>query len=141
MVADRVLLQQVLLNLIMNAAEAMTSAQNHERSLLVTSEFRSSGTVLIKAEDSGPEIDPDNMERIFDAFFTTKPHGTGLGLSICQSIIESHGGRIWASPRNPRGLSSTSNCQLANRGRMKPPANEEQPVVFVIDYHHRCAKR
>jgi PAS domain S-box-containing protein len=101
--ADRVQLQQVLLNLMMNAVEAMSSVENRERSLLVTSELREARDVLIRVEDSGSGIDPDDMDRIFDAFFTTKSHGMGLGLSICQSIIESHGGRLWASRRNPHG--------------------------------------
>jgi two-component system, LuxR family, sensor kinase FixL len=101
--ADRVQLQQVLLNLIMNAVEAMSSVANRERSLLVRSELHGARDVLIAVEDSGPGINPNDMDRIFDAFFTTKSHGMGLGLSICKSIIESHGGRLWASTRNPHG--------------------------------------
>jgi two-component system, LuxR family, sensor kinase FixL len=101
--ADRVQLQQVLLNLIMNAVEAMSSVANRERSLLVKSELHGARDVLITVEDSGPGINPNDMDRIFDAFFTTKSHGMGLGLSICKSIIESHGGRLWASTRNPHG--------------------------------------
>ncbi len=101
--ADRVQLQQVLLNLIMNAIEAMSSVQNRERSLLVKSELHGERDVLIAVEDSGPGIDSNDMERIFDPFFTTKSHGMGLGLSICRSIIESHDGRLWASTRNPHG--------------------------------------
>jgi PAS domain S-box-containing protein len=102
-VADRVQLQQVLLNLIMNAVEAMSSVESHERSLLVKSELHGVGDLLITVEDSGPGIDPNDMDRIFDALFTTKSHGMGLGLSICQSIIASHGGRLWASARVPHG--------------------------------------
>jgi signal transduction histidine kinase len=101
--ADRVQLQQVLLNLIMNAVEAMSSVENRERLLLVKSEFHGARDVLIMVEDSGPGIDPNDIDRIFDAFFTTKSHGMGLGLSICQSIIESHDGRLWASTRIPHG--------------------------------------
>jgi signal transduction histidine kinase/integral membrane sensor domain MASE1 len=101
--ADRVQLQEVLFNLIMNAVEAMSSVANRERSLLVKSEPHPTREVLITVEDSGPGIDPNDMERIFDAFFTTKSSGMGLGLSICKSIIESHGGRLWASTRIPQG--------------------------------------
>jgi PAS domain S-box-containing protein len=101
--ADRVQLQQVLLNLIMNAVEAMCSVENGERSLVVKCELHGSSDVAIMVEDSGPGIDPNDMDRIFDAFFTTKSHGMGLGLSICRSIVESHGGRLWASNRIPRG--------------------------------------
>jgi C4-dicarboxylate-specific signal transduction histidine kinase len=108
--ADRVQLQQVFLNLIMNAIEAMSSVENRERSLLVKSELHGTHDVLIKVEDSGPGIDANDMGRIFDAFFTTKSYGMGLGLFICRSIIESHGGRLWASTRNPHG--SIFNVQL-----------------------------
>jgi PAS domain S-box-containing protein len=101
--ADRVQLQQVLLNLIMNAVEAMSSVSNGKRSLLIKSDLRGSSDVVIMVEDSGPGIDPSHMDRIFDAFFTTKAHGMGLGLSICRSIVESHGGRLWASNRIPHG--------------------------------------
>jgi signal transduction histidine kinase len=102
-IADRLQLRQVLVNLIMNAIEAMSSMQDDERSLLVKCELHASRGVVIMVEDSGPGIDPNDMDRIFDAFFTTKPHGTGLGLSICRSIVESHDGRLWASDRIPRG--------------------------------------
>jgi PAS domain S-box-containing protein len=101
--ADRVQLQQVFLNLIMNAIEAMGSMENRERLLLLKSEFHRADDVLIMVEDSGPGINPKDMDRIFDTFFTTKSHGMGLGLSICKSIIESHGGRLWASARMPHG--------------------------------------
>jgi PAS domain S-box-containing protein len=101
--ADRVQLQQVLLNLIINAIEAMSSVQNSERKLLVKAERHGSRDVLITVEDSGPGVGPKDVDHIFDAFFTTKPHGMGLGLSICQSIIESHRGRLWASQRLPHG--------------------------------------
>jgi signal transduction histidine kinase len=101
--ADRVQLQQVFLNLIMNAVEAMSSLENRERTLLLKSELHGSGDVLIMVEDSGPGIDLDGMDRIFDAFFTTKSHGMGLGLSICQWIIQTHSGRLWATTRVPHG--------------------------------------
>jgi PAS domain S-box-containing protein len=101
--ADRVQMQQVLLNLLTNAVEAMSSVENRERSLLVKSDFHGKHDVLITVEDSGSGLDPKDTARIFDAFFTTKSHGMGLGLSICQSIIESHGGRLWASTRSPHG--------------------------------------
>jgi len=114
--ADRVQLQQVLLNLIMNAVEAMGSVDNGERSLRVKCELHASSDVAIMVEDSGPGIDPNDMNRIFDAFFTTKSHGTGLGLSICQSIVESHGGRLWASNRKPQG--SVFHVQLPGEGSL-----------------------
>jgi signal transduction histidine kinase len=102
-VADRTQLQQVLMNLIMNAVEAMDPVTNRERLLSIKSDIHDSGTVMIMVEDSGTGIDPDNTERIFEAFFTTKPDGMGMGLSMCRSIIEAHGGRLWASPGASHG--------------------------------------
>ncbi len=101
--ADRVQLRQVLLNLIMNAIEAVSSVGISERSLLVKTDLQEERKVLITVKDSGPGIDAEDMDRIFDAFFTTKSEGMGLGLSICQSIVESHGGRLWASTQAPHG--------------------------------------
>jgi PAS domain S-box-containing protein len=101
--ADRVQMQQVLLNLIMNAIEAMSSITVRERVLMVKSQAFQSDFVLITLQDSGTGIDPTHMDRIFDAFFTTKDRGMGMGLSICRSIIESHGGQLWAAPHNPHG--------------------------------------
>jgi len=101
--ADRVQLQQVFYNLIMNAAEAMESVTGRARQLVVTSRSGESGEVRITVEDSGPGIGSKDIDRIFHAFFTTKSHGMGMGLAICRSIIEAHGGRLWASPGNPHG--------------------------------------
>jgi C4-dicarboxylate-specific signal transduction histidine kinase len=89
--------------LIMNAIEAMSSITDRERILEVRSRLCEHNHVQITVEDSGTGIDPNQMDRIFDAFFTTKTHGTGMGLSICRSIIESHGGRLWVSARSPYG--------------------------------------
>src|SRR5882724_757396 len=96
--ADRVQLQQVIMNLIMNAVEAMGSITNRARVLRVKSEVDESNDVLMTVEDSGTGIDPKDINCIFDAFFTTKSHGLGMGLSICRSIVEAHNGRLWASP-------------------------------------------
>jgi PAS domain S-box-containing protein len=101
--ADRVQLQQVLHNLVMNAGEAMSTMPDDARALTISSKPHSRNEVIIVVEDSGPGIDPKDMNRIFDAFFTTKPQGMGMGLSICRSIIEAHGGRLWASARRPNG--------------------------------------
>ena len=100
---DRILLQQVLLNLIMNSADAMASSGG-PRELLLTSTRNGDGGVLVAVRDTGVGIDPSNVNRMFDAFFTTKNDGIGLGLSISRSIIESHGGRIWAEPNNGPGV-------------------------------------
>jgi len=99
---DRVQLQQVLLNLILNAAEAMGSVEEGPRDLSITTEQERAG-VLVAVRDSGPGIDPAHLDRVFDAFYTTKSGGTGMGLSICRSIIHAHGGKLWAETSEPRG--------------------------------------
>jgi C4-dicarboxylate-specific signal transduction histidine kinase len=101
--ADRVGLQQVMLNLIINAVEALSGVTEGPRDLLVSSEKIDSGGVLVVVRDSGPGLTPAALERLFDAFYTTKAAGLGLGLSICRSIIEAHGGQLWASTNMPRG--------------------------------------
>ena len=99
---DRVQLQQVLLNLILNAAEAMESIEAGARELLISTEQGQAG-VLVAVRDSGPGIDPAHLDRVFDAFYTTKSSGTGMGLSICRSIIHAHGGKLWAEANEPSG--------------------------------------
>jgi signal transduction histidine kinase len=98
---NRVQLQQVILNLIMNAVDAMNSVKTRERVLQLRSAIDGSDGVLVSVEDSGPGIDPKNIDHIFDSFFTTKSQGMGLGLFLCRSIIEDHGGRIWATSSGP----------------------------------------
>jgi PAS domain S-box-containing protein len=100
---DRVKLQQVILNLIVNAFEAMSGISEGPRELLISSEKVESGDALVSVRDSGPGLAPATGERLFDSFYTTKPGGLGLGLSICRSIIEAHGGRMWAGANAPRG--------------------------------------
>ena len=99
---DRAQLEQVFLNLIMNAIEAMNGSPN-QRLLGLKTEMSKNRKVLITIADSGPGIAADKIEKIFDTFFTTKPGGMGVGLSICRSIIEAHGGRLWASSEAPHG--------------------------------------
>jgi signal transduction histidine kinase len=99
---DRVQLQQVLLNLVLNAAEAMSAVDEGARALWISTE-QSRTEVLATVRDSGPGIDPERIERVFDAFYTTKADGVGMGLSICRSIIDAHGGRLWADANEPRG--------------------------------------
>jgi signal transduction histidine kinase len=94
---NQVQLQQVILNLIRNAIEAMNSVTDRARVLRIGTEIHEPDGVLVSVEDSGTGLSPRDIERIFDSFFTTKPQGTGMGLSICRSIIEGHQGRLWAS--------------------------------------------
>jgi C4-dicarboxylate-specific signal transduction histidine kinase len=100
---DRVQLQQVMLNLIINAVEAMSGVSDGARELLISTGRAELGDVLVVVRDSGPGLAPAALERIFDAFYTTKITGLGMGLSICRSIIEAHAGRLWASGNEPRG--------------------------------------
>jgi signal transduction histidine kinase len=99
---DRVQLQQVLLNLIINAIEAMSGVSEGRRDLVVGS-GKGDLDVLITVQDSGPGLDADSSQRLFNPFYTTKADGMGMGLSICRSIIEAHGGRVWAAPNLPHG--------------------------------------
>ena len=94
---DRVQLQQVVINLLMNGLEAMAPVTDRPREMLIRSQPHEAGEVLVAVQDSGIGIDSANAERLFNAFFTTKPSGMGMGLSICRSIIEAHGGRLSAS--------------------------------------------
>jgi PAS domain S-box-containing protein len=101
-IGDRVQLQQVMLNLIMNAIDAMTTIKNPLRIMAIKSARHAEG-VLIQVQDSGKGLDPKHSTRIFDSFFTTKPEGIGMGLSISRSIVETHGGRLWATPAPSHG--------------------------------------
>ena len=100
---DRVQLQQVMLNLIMNAIEAISEVREGPRELLIRTSEVESGGVLVAVSDSGPGLPPTNLARIFEAFYTTKSNGLGMGLSICRSIVEAHGGRLWATSNQPHG--------------------------------------
>ena len=93
---DKVQLQQVILNLIINAVEAMSSVPEDSRKLLISAR-KDVGGVVVVVQDSGPGLSPESLDRLFDAFYTTKASGMGMGLSICRSIVEAHGGQIWAS--------------------------------------------
>jgi C4-dicarboxylate-specific signal transduction histidine kinase len=104
LLADRVQMQQVILNLIRNASEAMSSTAAGERILWLRSAATDAGECIVEIEDSGPGIEPENMERIFEPFFTTKGTGMGMGLSICRSIVEAHGGRLNARRVRGRGM-------------------------------------
>ncbi len=101
--ADRVQLQQVIINLVMNGIEAMQPVTDRPRELVIRSHQDEAHQVLVTVKDCGVGISAENADRLFNAFFTTKSSGMGMGLSICRSIIEAHGGRVWAAPNLPRG--------------------------------------
>ena len=100
---DRTQLEQVILNLARNAVEAMSLVTDRPAVLRIGSGSTEGGEVTISVEDSGPGIDPGNVDRIFEPFFTTKPKGMGMGLSICRSIVEAHGGRLTVAPGRLHG--------------------------------------
>jgi PAS domain S-box-containing protein len=100
---DRVQLQQVILNLTLNAVEAMSGVDEGAREMRIGTAREASNGVLVSVRDLGPGLDPRNVDRLFEAFYTTKPDGLGMGLAICRSIIEAHGGRLWATANEPRG--------------------------------------
>ena len=113
--ADRVQLQQVLLNLIMNAMDALSGAAVERKQIVISSRLQGESEILIAIEDSGLGLTPQTIHRIFDPFFTTKPHGIGVGLSISKSIVESHEGRLWASPNSGGGSVFQFTLPIAGR--------------------------
>jgi len=100
---DRVQLEQVILNLIVNAVEAMSGTGEGPRDLQITTAKCGANSVLVAVRDSGPGMSSASLDRAFEAFYTTKSGGLGMGLSICRSIIDAHGGRLWASANTPHG--------------------------------------
>jgi PAS domain S-box-containing protein len=136
---DRVQLQQVILNLILNAIEAMSSVDGPRQLLLSTEQRHTNGVVTVR--DSGPGIDPEKRERVFEAFYTTKSNGVGIGLSICRSIIDAHGGRLWIEPNEPRGAAFRFTVPgVANELRSSPQSLHQAREPYehsVPDAAHR----
>lgn len=102
-VGDRVQVQQVLLNLVMNGIDAVKEVADRPRELVISSGREASGGVRVAVQDTGPGLDPESVDRVFEAFYTTKAEGMGMGLAICRSIIQAHGGRLWACANEPCG--------------------------------------
>ena len=119
---DRVELQQVLLNLIMNALEAMSGTAQAERQLQISVVPGDEGYLLVSVADSGPGFPVDNTDQVFTSFYTTKPTGLGLGLSICRSIIEAHGGRLWAGANQPCGATVQFTLPVIQEGELSASA-------------------
>jgi two-component system sensor kinase FixL len=117
---DKVQLQQLILNLIVNAIEATHKGEGRE--LLISCGKDDAQNVLVSVCDSGPGVDPANIDRVFDSFYTTKPAEMGMGLSICRSIIEMHGGRITARANAPRGAVFEFAAGESRTGAALPPA-------------------
>jgi signal transduction histidine kinase len=118
---DRVQLQQVMLNLMINALEAMSAMDVGERTLLIRTGQSGANELCISVEDSGPGLDAEHLEGVFEAFFTTKPNGLGMGLPICRSIVESHGGRLWVTSNSAGG--ATFQFTLPAPGNVSLPGN------------------
>jgi len=100
---DRLQLQQVVLNLTVNAIQAMSVTDGGPRELLISTEGMEDEGVRVRVQDTGPGLSPESLPRLFDPFYTTKAGGVGMGLAICQSIVGAHGGRLWATSCEPRG--------------------------------------
>jgi signal transduction histidine kinase len=99
----RVQLQQVVLNLILNALQAMGAVSGGARQVLITTSQIEVNDLYIGVQDTGPGLSPETLSRLFEPFYTTKPDGMGMGLAICRSMVESHGGRLWATACQPQG--------------------------------------
>jgi C4-dicarboxylate-specific signal transduction histidine kinase len=129
---DRVELQQVILNLIVNSLQAMTDMKEGPRDILVTTGKTETGDVLVSVRDSGPGLAPEIRDDLFKAFHTTKATGLGLGLSICRSIVESYGGRLWASANDARGAA----FQFTLPCRPESSAHFELPMDVIAAGPH-----
>jgi signal transduction histidine kinase len=120
---DRVQLQQVMLNLILNAIEAMSAVEGRSRDMVIMTQVREEAGVLVTVRDSGTGLAPGSLEQVFSAFHTTKPGGLGMGLSISRSIVEHHAGRLWATGND--GPGATFQFTLSTH----PPENSAMPSL------------
>jgi C4-dicarboxylate-specific signal transduction histidine kinase len=142
---DRVQLQQVVMNLILNAIEAMSSVESAARELLISTEQNEANGVLAAVRDSGPGIDPERLERVFEPFYTTKRSGMGMGLSICRSIIDAHGGRLWANAMEPSGTVfqftvPTVERELMDSDPERHPSEEPHAGIASADSRRRVSE-
>jgi signal transduction histidine kinase len=117
---DRVQLQQVILNLLRNASDAMNGVADRPRELVIKTEVDEDDCVRLSVRDTGVGITPQDMERLFDAFYTTKGEGMGIGLSVSRSIIERHNGRLWATPNEGPGASFSFSIPAGPQGMLSP---------------------
>ena len=129
---DRVQLQQVLLNLVMNSTEAMSDVEGSNRIMTIRQQrdlLAGKPGVLLTIQDSGRGLDPEDVDRLFEAFYSTKPHGMGMGLRISRSIVEAHGGRLWATPNAGPGatFSFTLPAENGETGSTATPTFHHQP--------------
>jgi signal transduction histidine kinase len=113
---SRIQLQQVIINLAVNAMQAMATVNDRDRVLIMRTQRHQSDRLLVAVADVGAGIKPENADRLFSTFYTTKPDGLGMGLSICRSIVEAHGGRVWASPNAGPGMTFQFTISAYERG-------------------------
>jgi len=141
---DRIGLQQVIMNLITNGTDAMSSITDRSRILRIESQIEASGSVLVAVADAGTGFNPGIADRIFDPLFTTKPNGMGLGLSICRSIIEAHGGQLWASWRgvsiHDADLGTISDAYREYGKRSAPDANSFGLIITCVPGFLNCSR-
>lgn len=128
---DRVQLQQVILNLLLNASEAMSEVDNRPRHLVIRSELEAGGQVRFVVEDVGTGFDPQSAGRLFESFYSLKPNGMGIGLSVCRSIVESHGGRLWAELNDGPGARFSFSL---------PPASDNPAGATTLAARRRSAR-
>jgi C4-dicarboxylate-specific signal transduction histidine kinase len=130
-IVDRVLLQQVILNLMMNAVEAMRTVSDRARVLRIRTEEQPSGSIVVLVQDSGVGLDPKHSARMFEAFYTTKVQGIGMGLTISRSIIEAHGGRLWAVANDGPGSVGES-CKRCGPDRWQSWCGWQRSWAFLL---------
>jgi PAS domain S-box-containing protein len=126
---DRVQLQQVILNLLLNAADAMSGIDDRPRQLMIRTQQVEKETVSLTVQDVGVGLEPESAEKVFEAFYTTKSDGMGIGLSISRSIIDNHGGRLWARPNDGPGVSFTFSVPCTSDGQAAAPEPVRQPAA------------
>jgi PAS domain S-box-containing protein len=126
---DRIQLQQVILNLVLNAVEAMSGIDKGAREARISTEREAASGVLVTVRDFGPGLDPQSLNHLFEAFYTTKPDGLGMGLPICRSIIEAHGGRLWATANKPQGAVFQFTLPLERDETVGPDHASPTPVA------------
>jgi C4-dicarboxylate-specific signal transduction histidine kinase len=125
---DRVQLQQVMVNLVMNASEAMSGVSDRPREITIVSNISDAKDVSVEVRDTGSGLDTANLDQLFCSFYTTKPNGMGMGLAISRSIVEGHGGRLWAAPGKPYGAVFAFKLPIEAKSSQYPEPSPASPA-------------